>query len=133
MCLEPDGLRWDSVSYGKHIKVTTRAWDRSFARSGTEPRGAAAQYNPRISRDKIKAIELGCARGEIGKPLDVHSNSGTFYYTHDEYIGVSKGEFTLHIIVYRQSNGSVHGYPIPTSELKNKIRQARRRGRGKNG
>lgn len=37
---------------------------------------------------------------------------------------VSKGEFTRHILVIRQNDGSVHGYPIPDGELEEKKRKA---------
>src|SRR5712691_6535494 len=110
MCREPDGLRWDTITYGKHTKATARSWERSWARRFSESRGSHSQYNPLISREEIKRIELECARGNLGRPIDEHSNSSTFYYEHTGDIGVSRGEFTRFLIVFRSGDGSVHGY-----------------------
>ena len=125
MCREHDGLWWDTVSYRKHIKARIKSWERSWAKRFSEERGSASQFNPTISLEEIKRIELGCARGQLGQAIGRHQNSSTFFYEHDGHIGVSKGEFTRFLIVYRGHSGSVHGYPIPESELQDLIRRVR--------
>jgi hypothetical protein len=129
MCREPDGLLWDTVSYRKHIKATRRAWERSWARRASEEHGSASQFNPEIGRDELKRIELDCARGRIGGAIAVHHNSGSFFYEHTADIGVSKGEFTRFLIVYKSADGRVHGFPVPEKDIKDKQRRATKRRR----
>jgi hypothetical protein len=126
---------WDTLMYRRHATVTTRAWDRSLARQGTEPRGSVSQYNPHIAMEEIRRIEMSCCRpldkGGHGTPIgpvriDGDFRYGSFYYEHNDVIGVSDGEFTkIAFIIVQQ--GSVHGYPITQAELDRRLKKEKKK------
>ena len=129
MCQNWSEARWDSLAYGRHLKGTRRKWGRNLVQDRTTWPNEPSQYNPNFSIERIKTLEMECASGdpELGNFIQGNCRTKTFYRCVEEFdefggmIGVSRGEFTRYIFVTRQSDGSVHGYPITWDELvKNK-------------
>lgn len=110
---------WDSRSYRKHLKSTKKQWERSITRALTKEKGEPAQYDPNLTEDEVRTMEISCVKGEGTLVRDrPHKRS---YYRHvGRRIGASSGEFTEYIYVEYHNSGSVHGYPITWSELVSK-------------
>lgn len=110
---------WDSRSYRKHLKANRRQWERSMTRAWTAEKGQPSQYDPNLSLDQVREMEIGCVTGH-GTLIQDRSNKRTFYQDVGRNIGASAGQFTQYIFVEFCINGSVHGYPITWDELVSK-------------
>lgn len=126
MCQQWAEARWDSLAYKRrHLVSTARQWGRNLVQARTTERNAPSQYNPNFPRDRIESLEMECASGDpqLGNFIKGNERTKTFYRFVEELdgfggtIGVSKGQFTKYIFVTRQSDGSVHGFPITWDEL----------------
>jgi hypothetical protein len=128
MCVQAgddvDGLQWDSVTYQAHVRRTSkRQWDRSIAKAHSAEDKAKSQYNPYITETQIECLEMQCARGRIGFKVSQDGRSATFFARVDigNRVGVSGGEFTDYLFVFKQGS-RVHGHPIHRADLLNRKR-----------
>ncbi len=126
MCQQWAEARWDSLAYKKrHMVSTPRQWGRNLVQARNSEKNTPSQYNPNFPLDRIKVLEMECASGdsELGNFIKGNDRTKTYYRCVEEFdayggtIGVSRGQFTRYIFVIRQSDGSVHGFPITWEEL----------------
>jgi hypothetical protein len=110
---------WDTRSYRKHLKANRRQWERSVTRAWTAEKGEPSQYDPNLSLEEIRDMEIGCVTGR-GISIRARLNKRTYYRKMGRTIGASAGEYTEYIYVEYCNSGSVHGYPITWDELVSK-------------
>ena len=125
MCEPWSDRVWDTLSYRKHLRATKKAWERSIARAMTTGRGGVAQYDPNLTPDEIREIELATIAPE-NMITETH-HLRTYFRQVGRTIGASNGEFTDFVFVIWQISNSVHGFPISKDELISKKRVGRHR------
>jgi hypothetical protein len=115
---------WDDRASRKHrrpSKDSRRNWNRSILALGTigaEP----AVYNPHLSRDEIRRVEMECVMVEgVAQELPRSiCHIRRFYRRFEAEVGACEGAKTKYIFVQYGNNGSVHGYPASEAYLRKK-------------
>ncbi len=111
------------VRMPKHRKTGPRAekmWERSILAAQTEEHGQPSIYDPGLTDDAIREMEMGCVRGGGTElPRRVY-NVRRFYRHFPQYIGASEGKKTEYIMVQYEQDGSVHGYPVTVGYLRSR-------------
>jgi hypothetical protein len=120
----PNEDSWDTAEQRKHIGCSKRLYERSIIRGRTAEPRAASQYDPNLSHDYIRELELDCALGKRNEGsgfqavmLAEHTHTRCFYTKADRVIGYSNGEPTDYVFVVVNCQGRFHGYPITLTEL----------------
>jgi hypothetical protein len=99
------------------MKATKNLWSRSISRAFSAKKRSASQYDPNLTRDEVRDIEMNCALGNHGECLGESAHLRGYVFDARKTIGVSRGTFTDLVYVTWHCSGAVHGYPITSSEL----------------
>jgi hypothetical protein len=114
--------RW--VRLPKHRKIGPRAekmWEQSTLAAQAGKPGEPSIYDPGLTDDAIREMEMGCVQGRDGIELPQRAcNFRRFYRHFPECIGASEGKKTNYIMVQYDRSGSVHGYPVTAHYLRSK-------------
>ena len=112
---------WDELAGRKHRKRGPRyikQWDRSLIVAFTAD-GRESIYNPELTLDQIERLEMSTVQGDAGGELILQiCHVRKFWRRLAEDIGASQGKKTNYVLVQYNNNGSVHGYPVTESYLR---------------
>ena len=115
--------RWNAVAGRKHRRCgpgQRKLWDRSLIVAQTAERGEPSIYDPNLTEDAIREMEMSCVTGQ-GMELPRRSpHLRRFYRQFDFCVGASQGKRTNYIHVQWNQEGSVHGYPVTREYLKSR-------------
>jgi hypothetical protein len=88
-------------------------WERSTLAALTGGPSEPSIYDPRLTDDDIREMEMGSIQEDVGVGLPQHaSNYRRFYRRFERDIGASEGKKTDCIMIQYDQGGSVHGYPV---------------------
>jgi len=119
---------WNETASRKHRKAGPRSrklWERSIL-AATTAGGEPAIYDPNLTRDQISEMEMECVRVRpngttLGIELpQILCHVRTFYQNFDIEIGACDGTKTTYMFVQQNHDGSVHGYPVTESHLRDR-------------
>ena len=114
---------WNEVASRKHRRTggrCLRLWERSIIAAQTGDADEPAVYDPRLTADAIRDMEMECVSGlGIELPRTI-PHVRRFYRVFDWIVGASDGKKTDCIFVQYNSDGAVHGYPATREYLRGK-------------
>ena len=113
--------RW--VRMPKHRKVGPRAkklWERSILAAQTGERDEPSVYDPGLTDDEIREMEMNCVQGGGIELPQRACTLRRFYRAFPRCIGASEGKKTDYIMVQYDESGAVHGYPVTMDYLRSR-------------
>jgi len=116
---------WDRLSHRKHRKSNKKLWERSVTTAITAEADETSQFDPNLTDDEIAAMELAAVQGR-GTSIQNRCHKRTYYLDTGRIVGASKGEQTRYLFVEYVNSGSVHGWPITSAQVDEKMRRARK-------